>query len=117
MSGLDIVDGTPVLDVKPYVPYADSIPDAIGGFANAAPDSAAIQVSFTPEAESQCLAIERQGIAGFRELARKLVAENPRPAYQDIEGRIYGIFIHGYEVIWQAGDDGTATITAVKICQ
>ena len=114
VSGLDIVDGTPVLDVKPYIPYADALPDAIGGFANAAPDASAIQVAFTPEAEAQCLAIEQRGISGFRELARKLVAENPRPAYQEIAGRVYGIFIHGYEVVWQAGDDTTATITAIR---
>lgn len=113
VEGLDILDGTPVLDVKPYIPYADSIPDAKGGFAPVAPSENALNVKFTPEAQLQCAVIENHGIPNFTALAQKLVAADPRPAYQDESGRIYGIFVHNYEVVWQADETG-ATITEIR---
>lgn len=115
VEGLDILDGTPILDVKPYVPYSDSIPDAIGGFAPSAPDANAISVTFTDMALEQCRNIEKK-IPNFQELARKVIAANPRPAYQNEPGRSYGIFIYNYEVVWQAGLD-SATITGINICK
>lgn len=112
VDGLDMVDGTPVIDVKPYVPYADSVPGAIGSFAHTAPDAEALQVVFSDEAAEQCRVLEAGGLTGFKVLAEKLIAANPRPAYQKIPGRVYGIFIHGYEVVWQASDEG-ALVTGV----
>jgi len=113
VQGLDILDGTPVLDVKPYIPYCDSIPGAIGGYAQAAPDMHAIHATFTPEAEQQIGEIEAHGLPGFMALASKIVSADPRPAYQDEPGRSYGIFVHGYEIVWTAGD-GEATVTQVR---
>ncbi len=111
VQGLDLLDGTPVLDIKPYIPYADSLSDASGGFADAPPEQT-LQVTFTEHAATLCQTIERCS-PGFTELARKVVAENPRPAYQDIPGREYGIFLGDYEVVWQA-DGPAATILDIR---
>ena len=113
VRGMDILDGTPVLDVKPYIPYADSLPDASGGFAPSAPATAALAVSFTDEALAQCATIEKRGITDFTVLARKLISANPRPAYQNEDGRVYGIFVHGYEVVWKIDGD-SAVITEIR---
>ncbi len=113
VRGMDILDGTPVLDVKPYIPYADSLPDAVGGFAPSAPEADALPVSFTDEAMSQCAVIEKRGVADFTALARKLVSANPRPAYQNEDGRVYGIFVHAFEVVWKMVGD-SALITEIR---
>ena len=57
-------------------------------------------------------AIEKHGLDGFRLLAEKVIAADPRPAYQREAGRVYGIFLHGYEVVWQAGVD-SAVVTHI----
>ena len=116
VEGLDMVEGTPVIDIKPYVPYADAIPDARGSFAQNAPDGNALPVSFTEEAARQCQQLEAGGLHDFRALAEKLISANPRPAYQKIPGRIYGIFLFGYEVVWQASEDG-ALVTEITKAQ
>jgi len=113
VRGMDILDGTPVLDVKPYIPYADSLSWASGGFAPSAPESDAIAVSFTDDALAQCSAIEKKGIADFTMLARKLISANPRPAYQNEDGRVYGIFIYGFEIVWKMVGD-SAIVTEIR---
>lgn len=114
VSGLDLLDGTPVLDVKPYVTYVDSIPDATSGFAPNAPDPDAMAVTFTPEAAADCNAVSRC-IPGFTDLVRKLIAANPRPAYQHEDGRAYSLFLHEYEVLWQADQDTASVIEIRKL--
>ena len=83
------MDGTPIYDIKPYVPYADSKPDATGGFA-AAPDST-LQVEFPPEHLSVLPEELRAAAVG-------VLAQDPRPSYQDDPERIYGFEYAGYEV-------------------
>ena len=103
VEGMDILDGTPILDVKPYIPYCDSIPDAIGGYADSEPP-VQLEVRFTEEAGEKCRLLEN-GIPGFRPLVEKLLRTNPRPAYQDELGRKYGIFLYGYEVEFTVDGD------------
>jgi tRNA-Thr(GGU) m(6)t(6)A37 methyltransferase TsaA len=116
VAGLDLLDGTPVLDIKPYLPYTDAIHDAHGGFAPNAPDGAALAVSFSELATQQVAAIEKRGVADFGQLAAKVIAADPRPAYQREPGRVYGVFLHGYEVVWEAGD-GSALITHISLAK
>ncbi|MBP5299872.1 MAG: tRNA (N6-threonylcarbamoyladenosine(37)-N6)-methyltransferase TrmO [Victivallales bacterium] len=99
VSGLDLVDGTPVLDLKPYLPYADAIPGATGGFAPEAPEEM-LKVSFSAEAEAALAGSPKE----FRELCRKVIAANPRPAYQHVPGREYQCYLEEYEIVWQAGE-------------
>lgn len=112
VAGVDILDQTPILDLKPYLPYADIMPEATGGFAPRAPDEDALPTTFTEEADAQARLTERR-FPGFRELARKLVSADPRPAYQREAGRVYGIFLYDVEVVWEATTDG-AVIVAVN---
>lgn len=80
VGGADLMDGTPVFDVKPYIPYADSYPDAAAGFAAEAPRPL-LEVTGTDD-----------------ENLRALLALDPRPAYQDEPGRIYGMAYEGKEI-------------------
>lgn len=111
VSGLDLVDGTPVLDIKPYLPYTDSIPDAVGGFAPTAPPEAPLSVEFS---ESAARSLEKSP-PEFRELCRKVVSADPRPAYQRIPGREYQCYLENQEIVWCVGSDiSKATIVRVS---
>jgi tRNA-Thr(GGU) m(6)t(6)A37 methyltransferase TsaA len=93
----DFLDGTPVLDIKPYIPYADSIPGARGGFA---PDAPVPQntVSFMPEADAVFQTLEKSK----QQLIRDVLTYNPRPAYQsDDPDRTYGTRLFDFEVKWR----------------
>jgi len=116
VEGVDVLDGTPILDVKPYIPYCDAIPDALGGYASEAPP-ARLTVTFSPEADAACRALEKR-YPGFRSLVEKLVQTNPRPAYQDEPGREYGIFVHGFEAVFAVrGDNATVVEVRKEIIQ
>ena len=113
VRGQDIVDGTPIVDIKPYIPYTDSLPQAKGGFASTAPNAEAINVMVSTEAENDFAFIESHGHSGFRKLATDVIAADPRPAYQREPGRIYGVFLEDFEVVWKI-DGPNAVITEVK---
>lgn len=92
LGGADLLDGTPVLDIKPYVPYSDAIPDARGGFAPAPP--ATLAVRFGPDAEAVLA-----GQPALRRLICEVLSQDPRPAYQaDEEARVYGMRLAGRNV-------------------
>ena len=79
--GADILSGTPIYDVKPYVPYADARPDAIGGFAKG-PGEGALEVSISPELLQEIPPHLREGLIA-------LLREDPRPGYQSDPERVY----------------------------
>ncbi|ONG08416.1 tRNA (N6-threonylcarbamoyladenosine(37)-N6)-methyltransferase TrmO [Aeromonas hydrophila] len=80
LGAVDLLDGTPIVDIKPYIPYADSLPDARGGFAPDAP-TPPLAVSFSPEAEQQ-LQPWLKAHPALRLLVREVLAQDPRPAYK-----------------------------------
>ncbi len=79
LRGADLLDGTPVLDIKPYVPYCDALPDATAGFAPA-PPVVASAVVFSEVAAAQCATREAAGNPSLRKLIEQLLRLNPRPA-------------------------------------
>ena len=81
LSGVDVVDGTPVYDIKPYLSYADSIPNALGGFADAKPE-AKLRVEFSPQAMNQCELFVQSGYQHLILLITQTLALDPRPAYK-----------------------------------
>ena len=95
VSGLDMTDGTPVYDIKPYIPYADAHPDASGSFAEERKDYA-LTVVF-PEEWLLMLPEDR------REAMIGALQNDPRPAYQDDPSRIYGVEYAGYDVRFRGG--------------
>ena len=90
VSGADLMDGTPIYDIKPYLPYVDCHPDATGGFALQSKEGA-LTVDF-PQELRELMPQERLGPL----LA--VLAQDPRPAYQNIPQRIYGFEFAGFEV-------------------
>ncbi len=90
VRGADLADGTPILDIKPYLPYADCRPEASGGFA-AVPAGETLEVVFPPELLER-VPPER------REPLRAVLALDPRPRYQEDPERVYGFGFAGLEV-------------------
>ena len=90
VSGADLVDGTPIYDIKPYVPYTDAHPEARGGFASADWERR-LEVDIPPHLAAALPAEKLPALRGVLE-------QDPRPAYQAAEGRVYGMSFAGYEV-------------------
>lgn len=104
LAGADLMNGTPVFDIKPYLPYADSIPDARGGFADQAPD-AALTVDFP----GNCLAM----IPAEKQSALLTVlAGDPRPAYQKNPERVYGFGYGGFDIRFRVNEN---VVTVVEV--
>jgi tRNA-Thr(GGU) m(6)t(6)A37 methyltransferase TsaA len=102
VSGVDLVDGTPVFDIKPYLRYADCVPDAVSGFANEAPSRIAVRWECQAE-----LSAETRG------LISDSLSLQPQPAYHDDADRVYATEIDGWRVKWIVGDGGAV----VKSCK
>jgi len=102
--GGDMMNGTPIYDIKPYLPYTDSIPDAQGGFANDAPASP-LTVVF-PDALLQRIPPAKQSTL------RAVLAGDPRPAYQKNPKRLYGFGYGGFDIRFQV-DDTVLTVVEV----
>lgn len=90
VAGADLLDGTPIYDIKPYLPYADCKPDAVGGFA-AQPKGADLEVDYPPELLEAVPADKRPALLA-------VLAQDPRPQYQDDPDRVYGMSFAGLEV-------------------
>ncbi len=90
VAGADMVDGTPILDVKPYVPYADARPDASPGY-TARTRQLSLRVEFPEELLACVPESKRAALTGA-------LAQDPRPGYQDDPGRVYGLAFAGLEV-------------------
>ena len=90
VRGADLMNGTPIFDVKPYVPYADCHPDARGGFAMG-PEGGLVQVCCAEEWLKMLPEEKRQALVD-------VLAQDPRPGYQHDESRVYGISFAGLDV-------------------
>lgn len=104
VSGADLMDGTPILDIKPYLPYADAHPEARGGFAQDAPKSALI-VDFPTD----LLALIPED---RREALCSVLALDPRPAYHEDPERVYGMAFGGLNVRFTVRE-GTLTVREI----
>lgn len=104
VSGADLIDGTPILDVKPYLPFADCIQSAVGGYAEAK-QAYSLQVNFPENLLAKIPAEKRAGII-------ECLADDPRPSYQDDE-RIYGMAFGDYQIKFTVSN-GVLTVTHVQ---
>ena len=113
VSGCDLVDGTPVLDIKPYVPYADKVDHAQAGYVDEVAKSI-LNVVFDGPASEACAEIESNGYPGFGLLVERLIAQDPRPAYHaESQQKVYGIRIYDYNVRFRV-IDGQATVMQIE---
>ena len=102
VAGADLMDGTPIYDIKPYLPYADCKPDAAGGFASI-PKGADLVVDCPEELLKAVPEDKRAALAA-------VLAQDPRPQYQDDPDRVYGMSFAGLEVRFRVeGDRLTVT--------
>lgn len=90
VSGADLMDGTPIVDIKPYLPFADSVPEAKGGFAESVKGN-------NLEVEIPSTLLEKIP-AEKREALMQLLGQDPRPHYQDDAERVYGFNFSGFEI-------------------
>lgn len=105
VAGADLMDGTPIFDIKPYIPYSDSKPEASGGFTDRAGDFL-LDVNF-PQELLGLLPEEK------REAAIGVLSHDPRPSYQRKPDRIYGLQFAGYDIRFSVTDD-KLTVKAVE---
>ena len=105
VRGADMVSGTPILDIKPYLSYADSYPDASGGFTGG-DAGAMLTVDFPPELLARFDSGQRHGLISA-------LAADPRPRYQDDPERVYGMTYGGRNVRFTVSD-GTVHVIAVE---
>ena len=97
VAGADLMDGTPIYDIKPYLPYADCKPQAVGGFASV-PKEASLEV----DCPGELLALVPEG---KRAALLGVLAQDPRPQYQDDPERVYGMAFGGLEVRFRVVGD------------
>lgn len=105
IRGADLMDGTPILDIKPYIPYADCHSDAEGGFA-AAPAGETLEVVIPTQLLEKVPESRREALRG-------VLAQDPRPHYHDDPTRVYGFGFAGMEVKFSV-DDGVLTVVDIE---
>jgi tRNA-Thr(GGU) m(6)t(6)A37 methyltransferase TsaA len=106
IGAVDLLDGTPVLDIKPYVPYADRIAEAVGGFA-AEPPRRRWRVHFSEQAKSAVASADPDGKLHLRLLIEQVIGQDPRPGYMDRypQRRRFALRLYDREVLWRIDDD------------
>lgn len=107
VAGADLMDGTPIYDIKPYLAFTDSHPDAACGFADTAGERA-LAVEF-PEEFQKILGQERAAAV------RGILAGDPRPAYQKDETRVYGVEYDGYDIRFRVAGNGLTVCGVVPL--
>ena len=90
VAGADLMDGTPIFDIKPYIPYSDCHPDAVGGFTDNA-DAFLLEVDFPTDLLCRLPQDKQESAVG-------VLRHDPRPSYQKDDGRIYGLSFAGFDI-------------------
>lgn len=105
VSGADLMDGTPIYDVKPYLPYADAYPEALGGFAPSPKET--IAVDCPPELLAKLPEGRREALLG-------VLAQDPRPQYQHDPERVYGMSFGGWDVKFRVRGETLAVLSLAE---
>ncbi len=110
IQGADILDGTPIVDIKPYLAYADAIPDALSGYAPDAPQI--LQVVWSEEASIQKQKLLNDKVCTELILIEleQLLAQNPKPAYQKDPERVYGLSFANLNVKFQISEQSVKIV-------
>ena len=107
VGGADLMDGTPIFDIKPYIAYGDSHPDAKGGFTDTAGEFL-LQVEFPPQL-LKILPADKQ------EAAIGVLSHDPRPSYQRKPDRIYGLTFAGFDIRFKVADNVLTVEEVTKV--
>lgn len=114
ISELDLLDGTPIVDIKPYVPYADIVEHAHGGYAQEQPSSN-IDVVFSSAARLT-LADNIGHYPTLQRLIEQVLSQDPRPAYKknSADDKIYGMTLYDFNINWQMTAIATLNVIAIE---
>ena len=107
VAGADLMDGTPIFDIKPYIPYGDCHPDATGGFTDTA-DDFLLQVDFPSELLSKLPQSKQEAAVG-------VLSHDPRPSYQRKADRIYGLNFAGFDIRFTVEDKTLFVKEVIKL--
>ena len=107
VGGADLMDGTPIFDIKPYIPYSDCHPEATGGFTDTAGDFL-LAVDFPDDLLTKLPEDKRNAAIG-------VLSHDPRPSYQRKPGRIYGLTFAGFDIRFTVDDNKLSVVEVTKI--
>ena len=107
VAGADLMDGTPIFDIKPYIPYSDSHPDALGGFTDTAEDFL-LDVKFPQTLLAQLPEDKREAAIG-------VLSHDPRPSYQRKPGRVYGLTFAGFDIRFTVEEKVLTVVSIEKV--
>ena len=113
ISAIDLLDKTPIVDIKPYVPYSDSVPQACAGFAQTQPSNS-LQVTFNEQAQ-KALSLYSNSFPELTLFIEQVLAQDPRPAYKQgkEDGKVYGMALYHFNIKWKMA--GLAVIEVINI--
>lgn len=116
ISGIDLLDQTPIVDIKPYIPYSDSLPNACAGFAQAEP-LASIKVTFSIKAQQE-LTLLKTKPPDLSLLIEQVLAQDPRPAYKknQIDDKTYGMKLYNLNILWKMLDAEHIEVSQITPC-
>ena len=106
VAGADLMDGTPIFDIKPYIPYGDAHPDATGGFTDQAKDFI-LDVKFPQQLLDKIPQDKQAAAIG-------VLSHDPRPSYQKQADRVYGLNFAGFDIRFQVSGD---TLTVLEVSE
>lgn len=118
ISDHDLIDGTPILDIKPYLPFSDVVPGASLGWADS-PPTERLPVSFLPEAEQQLKALPPEDYPDLQNLIEDVVSYDPRPSFRRgrEEERIYGAHLYDLNVRFRFVNlDSQERVEVLTVC-
>ena len=105
VGGADLMNGTPIIDIKPYIPYSDARPDALGGFTDTACDFL-LTVNFPAELLQKLPKSKQDAVV-------RVLSHDPRPSYQHQAGRVYGLTFAGFDIRFQV-EENVLTVIDVQ---
>ncbi len=109
--GADLLDGTPIIDIKPYLPYADIYPEAVNNIAAQAPDQHSLTIQWEEIALSQLQKLKPHEFGQIQQWVTELLQLDPRPAYKSLEAKSeYGMLVFDLNVCWRMISENEAII-------
>lgn len=114
ISGMDLLDQTPIVDIKPYIPYSDSLPNASAGFAQTQPQ-VNLTVKFSEQARQKLTRLKSE-LPELTLLIKQVLAQDPRPAYKknSSDSKIYGMNLYNLNIQWQMLDFENIEVTQIN---
>jgi len=114
ISGMDLLDQTPIIDIKPYIPYSDSLPSACAGFAQTQPQIN-LTVKFSEQAQQSIVKLKNE-LPNLTLLIEQVLTQDPRPAYKKNkpDRKVYGMNLYNLNIQWKMVDFDNITVTQIN---